>query len=199
MAVTPHTNLFLLRCPLGINNKNQLTFNNPTDQYNYFQSLTKLEVDNISYQRHNNIIRYSGHIDSLLYYNYVIYQNENYSNKWFYAFITNMTYVNDNRTDITIATDVWQTWQFNLNFKESFVEREMINVVDDIPGINLVPEGLETGESKIAGQNACPELAPLAIIAYSRNPNTDGLTEQFVPAQGIIANGIPNRYVFLGL
>lgn len=54
-------------------------------------------------------------------------------NKWFYAFITNMTYVNDNRTDITITTDVFQTWQFDINFKESFIEREMIAVSDDVP------------------------------------------------------------------
>lgn len=62
-----------------------------------------------------------------------MYQNENYGKKWFYAFITNMTYENDGMTSITIATDVFQTWQFDINFKESFVEREMINVTNDIP------------------------------------------------------------------
>lgn len=62
-----------------------------------------------------------------------MYQNENYSDKWFYAFITNMRYVNNSMTEISIITDVWQTWQFELEFKESFVEREMINVSEDIP------------------------------------------------------------------
>lgn len=73
-----------------------------------------------------------------------MYQNESYNDKWFYAFITKMEYVNTNMTRIEIITDVWQTWQFDIEFKESFIEREMINVSDDIPGSNLLPEGLET-------------------------------------------------------
>ena len=62
-----------------------------------------------------------------------MYQNESYSDKWFYAFITKMEYVNNGMTRIEIITDVWQTWQFDIEFKESFIEREMINVSDDTP------------------------------------------------------------------
>lgn len=62
-----------------------------------------------------------------------MYQNKNYSSKWFYAFISNMRYVNDNTTFIQLQTDLWQTWQFDLTFKRSFVEREMINVSEDVP------------------------------------------------------------------
>ena len=62
-----------------------------------------------------------------------MYQNENYSNKWFYAFITNMTYVNDGLTYVQIATDVYQTWQFDITFKKCFVEREMLSKNDDVP------------------------------------------------------------------
>ena len=90
------------------------------------------------------MIRYPEHIDNIINYNYVMYQNENYSNKWFYAFITNMKYVNDNMTEITIKTDVFQTWQFDLIYKKMFVEREHVN--DDIVGLHTVPENLETGE-----------------------------------------------------
>lgn len=66
-----------------------------------------------------------------------MYQNENYSTKWFYAFIDNMKYINDSMTEISISTDVWQTWQFDLTFLESFVEREMCNVSDDVPRLQL--------------------------------------------------------------
>ena len=62
-----------------------------------------------------------------------MYQNNNYTNKWFYAFITNMQYENNGTTLISIATDVWQTWQFDITWKQSFIEREMIDVQDDIP------------------------------------------------------------------
>lgn len=62
-----------------------------------------------------------------------MYLNENYTDKWFYAFITKMEYDNDFNTKIYISTDVFQTWQFDLDFKESFVEREMININEDVP------------------------------------------------------------------
>lgn len=58
MAISPQTNLFLLKCNLNIDNKNQLTFANKQAQFNYFHSLPFLVVDNISYQRKDNIIRF---------------------------------------------------------------------------------------------------------------------------------------------
>ena len=73
-----------------------------------------------------------------------MYQNKKYNNKWFYAFIKDMKYENDECTTIEIETDVIQTWLFDYEIKPSFVEREHVN--DDTVGINTVPEGLETGE-----------------------------------------------------
>lgn len=133
MIVAPNTTLRLLKCPLTIDNKNQLTFINQTSQYNYFNSLPHIEIDNCTYQRKDNVIKYPGKFDDLIYYNYVMYKNINHGNKWFYAFITNIEYVNENMTNVYITTDVWQTWQFDIIFKKSFVEREMIDVSKDIP------------------------------------------------------------------
>ena len=133
MAITPNTCLRLLKVPLEIDNKNQLTFANEQAQRQYFLSLPYVEIDEISYQRKDSVIFFPGHIDDLLEYNYVMYLNENYTNKWFYAFITNMEYVTDFNTKIYITTDVFQTWQFDFTFKQSFIEREMIAVADDIP------------------------------------------------------------------
>ena len=192
MAVTPNTILRLLKVPIEIDNKNQITFANEQAQRQYFLSLPHIEIDEISYQRKDNIIYFPDHIDNIINYNYVMYKNENYTNKWFYAFITNMEYENDYNTKISITTDVFQTWQFNLTFKESFIEREMLSVADDVPGANLIPEGLELGEIKINNVANLDCLIPVAIVAYSRNPYTDGLTQEQPTAQGIIANGIPN-------
>lgn len=133
MAIQPDTNLYLLKCPLELSNKHQLTFTNKNQQFEYFSNLENLEINRISYQRKDSVIRYPAHIDSLLEYNYCMYQNDNYSNKWFYAFIVNMEYVNDSMTNIYIKTDVFQTWQFDLIYKHSFIEREMINVSEDLP------------------------------------------------------------------
>ena len=141
MAVTPNTILRLLKVPIEIDNTNQITFANEQAQRQYFLSLPYIEIDEISYQRKDNIIYFPDHIDNIINYNYVMYKNENYTNKWFYAFITNMEYENDYNTKISIATDVFQTWQFNLTFKESFIEREMLSVADDVPRCKFNPRG----------------------------------------------------------
>ena len=137
MALVPQTRLRLLKVPLELDNKNQLTFKNEKAQNDYFLSLPHIEISDISYQRKDSMIYFPGHIDQLLEYNYVMYLNENYTDKYFYAFITKMEYDNDFNTKIYISTDVFQTWQFDLHFKESFVEREMININQDIPRCQL--------------------------------------------------------------
>lgn len=159
-AITPSTNLSLLKNPNNLSNENQLTFANATAQYNYFNGLTKLSVDDFTYQRKDYVIRYNACIDDILDYNYCMYQNEAYGSKWFYAYITNMRWVNDHVTEITIKTDVFQTFQFDITYKASFVEREHVN--NDTVGAHTIPEGLETGEyvcssiqSVYSGANTC--------------------------------------------
>lgn len=172
MPITPQTNLRLLKTPFEIDNKNQLTFINQTIQLNYFLSLPHLEVDNFSYQRKDNIIRYSEHIDNIINYNYVMYQNENYTNKWYYAFITNMRYINDNMTEITIETDVFQTWQFDISYKLSFVEREHVN--DDTIGLHTIDENLNVGEviEEKEVQEVSLNLYLYIVIQCSFDPET---------------------------
>ena len=191
MAITPSTELKLLKNPLLMNNKNQLTFANAQAQYNYFNSLTKIECDNFSYQRKDSVIRFPAHIDDILEYNYCMYQNENYTDKWFYCFITNMTYINDNVTEITIATDVFQTWLFDFQIKQSFVEREMINVADDQIGINRVNEGLETGEYVVKHSYNIADLNEYYIIAYvGQSIKVPGGSDIVVGSRGYKYNGI---------
>ena len=105
-AITPSTNLFLLKNPNNLSNENQLTFANATAQYNYFSSLQKLEVTDFTYQRKDYSVRYPGCVDDIINYNYVMYQNEAYTDKWYYAYIKQMRWVNDRVTDIIIETDL---------------------------------------------------------------------------------------------
>lgn len=144
-VITPNSDVIFLHVPLEISDINQLTFANATAQFNYFNGLTnKKSFDKFTYLRKDNVIKVPELIDNLYDYNYVMYRNTEYSNKWFYAYITDLNYINDNVTAVTIKTDVWQTWQFQLVFKPTFVEREHVN--DDTVGSNLIPESLECGE-----------------------------------------------------
>ena len=141
--IVPSSDIILLKAPLELSDVNQITFSNATAQFNYFYGLPKLEVKGATYQRKDNVIRFPALYDTVISYNYVMYRNDNYSNKWFYAYIEDVAYINDNLTAITIKTDVFQTWQFEFRYKQCFVEREHTN--DDTIGANTIPEGLETG------------------------------------------------------
>ena len=148
MIVVPDSDIILIKSPLKLDNYNQITFSNATAQYNYFHGLTHLEYDDCTYQRKDGVIRYATgdnlRFEDLLQYNYCMYKNDSYKDKWFYAFITDIKYINDGMTEITIETDVFQTWQFNINYMNSFIERE--HVSNDTIVVHTLPENLETGE-----------------------------------------------------
>lgn len=144
-VIAPSSDLKLLKVPIQIDELNQIDFATFQDQYNYFNSLpNKIEFDKFTYIRENSTIRVEAQLDDIIEYNYVMYRNTAFSNKWFYAFIDNMTYRSDSMTDISIREDSFQTWLLYLTFKPSFIERK--HVTDDTIGKNTIPEGLEHGE-----------------------------------------------------
>lgn len=151
MLVVPTSRIILLKTPMELDNNNQLTFSNATAQYNYFYNLPKLECDNATYQRKDDVVRFPTDsnlndvtFEDLLTYNYCMYQNTAWDNKWFYAYIRNITFDNIGMSLIELETDIWQSWMFDVTFKQTFVEREHVN--NDNIGLHTVPENLDTGE-----------------------------------------------------
>ena len=178
-VITPNTDLILLKVPLEINDINQLDFANATAQFNYFNSLPKVVVEDYTYQRKDNTIRFGGNFDELITYNYCMYRNTEYSDKWFYAFIVNMEYINDNMTNISIKTDVWQTYMFDLTYKPCLIEREHQNT--DIAGDNTLPESLELGEmvcngstTNFGGVGATETVYTVIEVSQVENKGTEG-------------------------
>ena len=165
-AITPDTDVILLKVPLEMDEKNQLTFASATAQYNYFYGLSGKKVyDKFTYQRKDGVLTVPEKIDNLYDYNYVMYRNEGFGTKWFYAYITEMKWLSPNSTDIKIKTDVWQTWQFNITRKPCFVEREHVN--DDTIGAHTVPEGMDVGEYVVNGTPT--QLEPNKIVKDAGN------------------------------
>ncbi|MCI9128673.1 MAG: peptidoglycan DD-metalloendopeptidase family protein [Eubacterium sp.] len=146
MIVYPHTNLKLLNVPLTPDYKYTLDFTNAIEQTTYFISKTVRSNFEFNYQRKDDIISIDCEIDKLYNCNYVMYQNSNFSDKWFYAFITDMKYINEQVTHIKIDTDVFQTWLFDFKINPSFVVRE--HVINDKIGMHTLPENLSCGEPK---------------------------------------------------
>ena len=176
-VIEPNTEIYLLKSPIELDNDNQLSFANATAQYNYFSSLPKVSMQNATFQRKDGYIRWPASMESVLTYNYCMYRNKSYGNKWFYAFITDIQWLSNDSCGITIKTDVWQTWQFALTFKKCFVEREHVN--SDTVGEHTVPEGLDLGEYICNGVTKMTVASPssnstIVMQVSSKNIDKDG-------------------------
>ena len=185
-VVTPDSNIRLLKCPLKLDDYNQITFSNVSAQTTYFQSLPYLTDDNLTYIRKDGVIRVgTAYVDyeDLLNYNYVMYQNEHYDTKWFYAYITDVQYKNDGMTEISIETDVFQTWQFDIVWKHSFIEREHVN--DDTLGKHTIPENIEHGEYVCKGYDYTSEIDDKAYIICSTTNQSGQNTKKSTNICGI--------------
>lgn len=151
-AVTPNSRVMLLsNVPLAPDYQDTLDFSNATAQYNYFISFLFKSYDDFTYQRANFSIRVPDVYDNVINCNYVMYQNTQYGNKWFYAFVTDCKYINAGMTEITIELDVMQSWLFDYTLMNCFILREH-TATDNIYEHNY-PEGLELGPYEIEKDN----------------------------------------------
>ena len=192
MVVTPDSTIRLLKCPIKLDDHNQITFNSVANQTAYFQSLPYLQDTNLTYIRKDGVIRCGtdGNVDfeDVLAYNYVMYKNTHYDSKWFYAYITDVRYVNDGCTEISIETDVYQTWSFDATFQTSFIEREHVD--NDTVGLHTVPENLEHGEYITIGMDHDNIGDPIYMMAATTRYDGTGsvlqTTVNGIPYQGYI-------------
>lgn len=181
------TKVYLMNTLLEKDYKHTMYFESAAAQQQYFQKRIQsaMTFTDFVYQRKDQVIRIPKHIDSLYAakVNYCMYQNTEYSNKWFYAFITDMKYINDGCTEVYIKTDCMQTWMFDITIKHSFVERE--HATSDGIGEHTVPEGLELGEYYCIGSEKVTELTDCKYVIFA----TEGVSDNKTYATSV--GGIP--------
>lgn len=145
-VITPQSDIFLIKCPLEMDSRNQINFAGTTAQNNYFQGLPKLLMDNATYQRKDERLYFEGSFDDCIQYNYCMYHNVGFTTKWFYAFVTDMRFESNNSCSCRLVTDVFQTWMFDFTLMPSFIERTHVPKNTDTIGAYTYPENLETGD-----------------------------------------------------
>lgn len=99
--------------------------------------------------------------------NYLGFQNPDYANKWFFAFIESVEYVTDGTTRVHFTIDEFSTWFDNWTPEPCFIVREHVN--DDTVGANTVPEGIEHGEYISNGFERDNNMDDLGYIVQATN------------------------------
>ena len=107
--------------------------------------------------------------------NYIAYQNPNYSNKWFFAFIDRVEYESNKSTIIYYTIDNWATWFDNLTFKPCYVVREHVN--DDTIGANTTEEGLAVQDFVCEQTDSDIGLGSMFYIGVLSNYNPETKTK----------------------
>lgn len=116
--------------PLDDTYRDVLYFTSPAAQTSTLNSFTKYTYTDMSYQRVSNSISsprgpYSCRIpviaDSVYDCNYMAFNN---GTKWFYCFIKEINFINENNTEIIYTIDWFQTYMFDIEIQPCMVVRE---------------------------------------------------------------------------
>lgn len=102
------------------------------------------QADNYSFLRPTGSIMAGFTYAQCLQANYIAFQNPDYSNKWFFAWIDDVIYKGDKNTEITFTVDAWSTWFDKWQKKTCFINRQHTN--NDTIGLHTIPENLDVGE-----------------------------------------------------
>lgn len=188
-VIVPDGDLRLLTVGFDASYSHQLTFASESAQATYFNSLAVygFDADEYTFIQKDGTLRVNKNADELHGCNYIMYRNNVYSNtQWFYGFIENIKWLSDNSCAVSFITDVWQTWQFEIVLKNSFVLREHASI--DTVGYNVEPENLEIGD--YVPTNFIE--AGLSDLCFVVALTIDGFTVggEKIPAEGGMFTGI---------
>ena len=146
MYITPNTTIKLLSdVPLEPDYVHTLYFASKSAQSSYFNTKVKYTLNSYTYQRYGKgALRVQLLADNLYDVNYLMFQNTAFGNKWFYAFVDHVEYINDVTSEVYYHIDEIQTWLLDTTFNQCFIERQ--HSTTDVIGDNILPEPVEVGE-----------------------------------------------------
>ena len=136
---------------LAKNIKNDRNYNNvlsysESDMLSLLTNSSHLvaQASNYSFIKSTGTIMCGFTYEQCLQSNYIAFQNPNYSNKWFFAWIDDVIYKGNKNTEITFTIDAWSTWYTKWTPKKCFIKRQ--HVLDDTIGLNTIEENLDVGD-----------------------------------------------------
>lgn len=116
-------------------------FSTVGNQNTYFDSKVVKSFVAYTYLRKSWTIKVNESIDNAIDWSYLFFTN---GGKRYYYFINDVEYINDSTVELTLELDVMQTYAFDYDLLDCFVERE--HIADDVIGANTVDENIDVGE-----------------------------------------------------
>jgi hypothetical protein len=153
-----NTVLTLVNVPWNNDYRDIVRFSSRTARDNWIDdSPSALPIPNVSLQKFAQNVQIDLPLNAAMQYNYLRASNplmENVSGdtqRNYYYFITGVTYLAPNTTELTLQLDVWQTFGYEVSFGSCYVERGHIGIANENSfqsyGRSFLaePEGLDVG------------------------------------------------------
>ena len=130
MRIVPNSTISLYS-GVEIDNDEQLVFSSLAGQNAYFINKRVLAEAPCTVVRKTGALRIEVSPASILNgCNYISFINPMFENKTIYARIIDYDYINNECVEITYAIDYWQTWMFDVQFEDTYIEREHLSEED---------------------------------------------------------------------
>lgn len=140
MPTIPNTTLYVGVVPWNSDLKNVQSYNSRAEQISTIQGLLSNKYEHINIIRRDSDLILRGVNEDLTQCNYLMYQNKDISDKWYFAFIDNVQYNSLNSVIISHTIDVWQTYQFDITYYKNLILRAHVAKSADTVGRWLAPE-----------------------------------------------------------
>lgn len=202
--IQPNGSIWLLRgVDIDSGYNHTYYFPNLAAQTSFFSNIAAtrgMKFEQQSYQRTNRgWLKVNCSYDEVCTYNYLMFNNQRFGGKWFYAFIDGAEYVNEHSTEISYTIDAMQTWYFDYKLGQCFVERE--HTATDNLGEHILPEPVDGGTFTVKGYRRWEFSDP----STGNTPNKDftivilhipkQTSETFPGYNGSIKNGLYYPYL----
>lgn len=157
--IIPQGQIYLLKnVPLSPDYINTYWFETRTVQTSYFQGFSNITLSHQYYQRKNRgWLRVQANYIDILQVTYMMWINQpatalnqatilrpGYENRWYYAFVDKINYINDSVVEIHYTLDVIQSYMFDVQYEDTYVERVVQDT--DTAGDNLIDEEIPIGD-----------------------------------------------------
>lgn len=183
MPTIPNTTLYVGVAPWNSDLKNVQSYTSRAEQISAIQGLLTHKYEHINIIRRDSDLILKGVNEDLTQCNYLMYQNADISNKWYFAFIDNVQYNSLNSVIISHTIDVWQTYQFDITYYKNLILRAHVAKSSDTVGRWLAPEPI----------NVAPEFERKHNVF-----NDLSWTPQYVLHSTSVFNNTTKKYEYKG-
>lgn len=189
---------------LSPNYENTLYFSSVSAKDTYFTNLTPITTATaLSYSRQQRgYIRVEKSMSTMINVGYMRFKNSAFENKWFYAFVRNVEYINNITTQVNFELDVMMTWMGVFSLGQCYIERQ--HTIGDAIGANIASEGFALGSYVTETEAMYPPSEYVVMLYKTYNSQKDtGLAPTASLIQGtyvpIISFAYPLDATNLGL